>query len=638
MEKKRVLAAALAALTAAAMTPVAAMADEEEGLSSFYTYELASNEMETFCIQKTQNAKELNVLTNCFDGLLGVDKTGKLIPAVAKEWGSDDNGKTWTFHLRDDVTWVDYQGNEKAKLTAMDFANGLEYVLNYWKNGSSNTSMPIEMIEGASEYYEYTKSLDEETALALGTDKFLEMTGIEVPDDYTFVVNCLTEIPYFDTVCTYGCMYPIPGALLDELGATGYQAVSYDQLWYDGPYTITEYIQGNEKILTRNDSWYDTDSTTFDEVDIKMVDSLDTAFQLYQTGELDHVQLTESNVKIISENENNEYHDQLVETLPAKYSYQMKFDYNKKNEDGTPDTNWNTAIANTAFRQSLYYGLDFTTFYARNNAINPLKCENNAYTMKGVCYTSDGTDYVDLVLDRLGIGDYNGETMVRLNKEKFEEKKAQAIEELTAAGVTFPVECDYYIAGGDQTAADTAQVLKQAFSDSLGDDYIQFNIKEYISSYAQEVRAPHLFSVSITGWSADYGDPQNFMAQEVYGSDNAVFSNEVTYANELTEEDAPELVATYKTFTDLVDKANAITDDMDARYEAYADAEAYMIENVLSLPVYYRINWQLTHVNDYSKISAPFGIVCDYRYVNYETSKEPYTTEQYAAFEAEAGK
>lgn len=105
---------------------------------------------------------------------------------------------------------------------------------------------------------------------------------------------------------------------------------SYDELWYNGPYTITEYVQGNEKILTRNDAWYDTDSSTFDEVDIKMVDSLDTVFQLYQTGELDHVQLTESNVKIISENENNEYHDQLVKTLPASFSYQLKFDYNLK--------------------------------------------------------------------------------------------------------------------------------------------------------------------------------------------------------------------------------------------------------------------------------------------------------------------
>lgn len=272
----------------------------------------------------------------------------------------------------------------------------------------------------------------------------------------------------------------------------------------------------------------------------------------------------------------------MVETRPDKYSWQMKFNYNKLDAEGNPDTNWNTAIANLAFRKSLYYGLDLESYYARTNAINPLKCENNAYTMRGLCTTSDGTDYVDLVLDKLGISDYNGETMVRLDADKFAEYKAQAIEELTAAGVTFLIQCDYYIASGNQTQADTAQVLKQAFSASLGDDFIVLNIKEYVSSFAQEVRIPHLFSIAISGWGADYGDPQNFMVQETYGNDNAYFSANYTFANELTEETAPELVETYKTFTDMVEKANAITDNMDNRYEAYAEAEAYMIENVLS--------------------------------------------------------
>ena len=380
MRKNKALALALAAAMTASMTPITAMADETEGLTSYYTYQTAVNEMETFCVQNAQSAKELQVLTNCIDGLLSMNTKGELIPGIAKEWGSEDNGKTWTFKLRDDVTWVDYQGNEMAKLTAMDFAYGLEFTLNYLKNGASNTSMPIELIEGASEYYEYTKGLDEETAMNIDIQEFLDMTGISVPDDYTFVVSCLAEKPYFDTVCTYACMYPISGALLESIGADGYLAASYDQIWYDGPYTITEYIQGNEKILTRNDSWYDTDSTTFDEVVIKMVDSLDTAFQLYQTGELDAVELTESNVKIIYEDENNEYHDQMVETRPDKYSWQMKFNYNKLDAEGNPDTNWNTAIANLAFRKSLYYGLDLESYYARTNAINPLKCENNAYT------------------------------------------------------------------------------------------------------------------------------------------------------------------------------------------------------------------------------------------------------------------
>ena len=44
-------------------------------------------------------------------------------------------------------------------MTSEDFATGLEWVLNFHKNDSANTSMPLEMIEGAEEYYEYTKSL-----------------------------------------------------------------------------------------------------------------------------------------------------------------------------------------------------------------------------------------------------------------------------------------------------------------------------------------------------------------------------------------------------------------------------------------------------------------------------------------------
>ena len=79
--------------------------------------------------------------------------------------------------------------------------------------------------------------------------------------------------------------------------------------------------------------------------------------------------------------------------------------------------------------------------------------------------------------------------MTRLDSEKFEEYKAQAIEELTAAGVTFPVHARYFVAGGNQTTLDSANVLKQAFSDSFGDDFIVLDIDSYVSSLSKEVRS-----------------------------------------------------------------------------------------------------------------------------------------------------
>ena len=134
-----------------------------------------------------------------------------------------------------------------------------------------------------------------------------------------------------------------------------------------------------------------------------MVESTDIAFQLYQTGEVDYTDLSESNLVTISGNENNDYYDYLVERPADKYSYQIHFNYNKLLEDGTPDTNWNTAIANEAFRKTLYHGWDISEYYTRINAVTPMVCENNFYTMKGLVYTSDGTDYVELVREEMGL-------------------------------------------------------------------------------------------------------------------------------------------------------------------------------------------------------------------------------------------
>ena len=602
-----------------------------DGIKDLVTWETSNREMENMVILNTEMANDLNVLGNCVEGLLETDAQGKLIPGLAKEWGTEDGGLTWTFKLREGVKWVDVNGNEKADCTAQDFVTGLEWVMNFHKNGAANTSMPTSLIKGAGEYYEYTKNLPAEEALSMDNTKFLEMVGIETPDDYTVVYHCITNATYFDTVCPSACLYPMSAAFVAEVGVENVLGSSNETIWYNGPYTLTEYIQGNTKTLTKNPTSLDKDCSLFDTVTIRIIEDITVGFQLYQNGELDHIDLSEANLRTIWNDENNEYRDQLVEKLPRKYSYQMHFNYDKYNEDGTPDTNYNTAIANEAFRQSIYYGLDLTKYFERTNFINPLKCENNAYTMKGLLYFSDGTEYTAKVKELLGFGESDGKTPVRFDGAKAQELKAKAMEELSAKGVTFPVELDYYIVAGSQNALDTATVLQQIFSECLGDDYIKLNVGTYVSSQTKEVIQPQLHSFVINGWGADYGDPQNFLGQETYGEDTAYYSNNYSNINNATDAD---LIATYKEFTDLVNKANAITDDMDARYFAYAEAEAYMLQHALSVPTLLDISWQLTHVNDYTRSNAMFGIQ-NYMYKNWETSVDAYTTEQYDAIAEE---
>ena len=566
------------------MLSMVAVASATE-ITDYRTYQTAANEMETFNIHYSQGAVDLNVLTNCIDGLLTNDNKGNLIANAAKEWTSPDGGKTWTFTLNEGMMWVDYEGNIKAEVVAEDWLWGLEWVLNFAKNGARNITMPGEMIVGANEYYEYTKKVaeeqGEEAAKALGLEKFMEMVGISCPDKYTIVYNCTSPLSYFPTVATYNCLYPLSGALLQEIGVDGYMAATYDTIWYSGPYTITSYLHGSEKIFTANPNyWNKANVKTFNTVTVKMVDSAEVAFQLFQTGELDYVSLSQSNLSSIYNSPDNDWHDYLVEARPTKYSYQIHLVYDKKLADGSPDVNWNTAVANEAFRKSLYYGLDATDYLARTNAINPLSCQNYCYTANGVATTSDGTDYTQLVRNELGL-QYDYTTYSRVNPELAAQYKAQAIEELTAKGVTFPIVIDYYIAGGNQNAKDTADVLAQIISDCLGDDYVQLNICTYVSSLSNEVRKPQLASMYINGWGADFGDPINFLGQETYGEDGAYYSTAYSMCNNNTD---PDLIACYTEFTRLTNEAKAITDDLDARYAAFAKAEAYMIDKALVIP------------------------------------------------------
>lgn len=195
-------------------------------ITDWIDYETQAREIEVFNIFRTHSAINFNILTNCLDGLLTHNNYGQILPNLAEEWGTEDNGKTWQFKIREGVFWVDIAGEEKAEVVAEDWLWGMEWVLNYHKNDAYNTSMPIDMIEGAGDYYEYTKELDKDEALALGLDKFKEMVGVAALDTYTLEYTCTEEIPYFDTLATYACMYPLSGALIEEIGVEGFIEVT----------------------------------------------------------------------------------------------------------------------------------------------------------------------------------------------------------------------------------------------------------------------------------------------------------------------------------------------------------------------------------------------------------------------------
>ena len=629
-----------AASTSGAASGAAAPA--ADAITDYVSFETANRELETWNFLYSQSASDLNVTTNCWDGLLSFDCYGKAAPAIASSWEHNEDSTVWTFHLRDDVDWCDVNGEVKSHLTSKDFLVGLEWVLNALKNEAFNTSMPSETVVGAAEYYDLTKDKGDAAADMTYEDMLAAGVGVEAPDDYTLVFTCKSPCPYFDTVAAYNSFYPASEDLINELGIDGFRSCDYSTMWYNGPYLIEEYIQQNTKSFIPNPNYYAAnDCTRFEHHTITMIPDLSMGLQLYENGEVDNIDLTESNLTTITSDSNNEHNKFLCEKRPTKFSFQMHLNFQRKDENGNLDENWNKAVSNRAFRQCFYKGIDFTNYYARTNKINPLKCENDYYTMPGVCYNTQGQEYSTLVAKEMGFDKeaYDGKTMIRLraNNGDIADLKKQAMDELSAIGVTFPVHAAYYIIAGSTSALDNATVLKQCFTDSFGDDFIVLDIETFVSSTMKEVVAPKLQSFVHMGWGADFGDPINFLTQIIVHDDNAYYSCNMTNIEGIVENGPAdyqqELVDAYEQFTDLVNEGRAIVNDTDARYAAFAKAEAYFLEENLIFPTVYDVTWCLTHANEYSKINAMYG-PCNYKAVNWETSEEPYTTEQYEEFAA----
>ncbi len=189
----------------------------------------------------------------------------------------------------------------------------------------------------------------------------------------------------------------------------------------------------------------------------------------YENGEIDRVSLGQSQALAIAEDPNHKFHDYMVENIPGRTSNHLQLNYDKNMADGSKDTQWNTAVANEAFRKALYYGVDFVDYFKCFNAVEPMACTNDFVTRAGVSYTSDGKDYVELVPANLGMDAASTDKIVHLNADKAAQYLAQAKEELAAAGLTFPIVAEYYV-GNNQTELDNAAVLKQCIEDAMGSD------------------------------------------------------------------------------------------------------------------------------------------------------------------------
>lgn len=151
-------------------------------------------------VLSTYRAADTEQIVNCVEGLVEYDNVGKLVGAMAKmndnglPYILSEDGKTYTFNLRQGYKWVDNNGNEtEYEVTADDFVAGLQHGLD------SNPALGYLVFGVIKNAYEYYSKQD----LDFGN------VGIRAKDKYTLEIELEQPESFFPSRLVYSIFMPI---------------------------------------------------------------------------------------------------------------------------------------------------------------------------------------------------------------------------------------------------------------------------------------------------------------------------------------------------------------------------------------------------------------------------------------------
>ena len=605
MKKMMALVLCLAVAMSMAIMPAAA----DNAYRTLYSGEITSLNYLT-----TATTNEFALAANVIDTLVEYDKYGQVQPSLAESWEYDHENLTYTFKLRQDATWVKADGTEYAKVTAHDFVTAAKYILDA-ANASSTANIFYSVIEGAEAYYLGTSTPEE------GQDPYpvmdWETVGVKALDDYTLQYKLVEPCPYFLSMVTYVCFMPVNADFLAEKGADFGVATSNENILYNGAYVLSTFEPQQKRVYTKNVANWDADNVLIETIEQTYnKESTTISPELFKRGEVDDASIDST---IANEWLSNEETADLIHPIRQSgfYSYFYAFNFDPQFDAAFEPENWKIVVNNENFRKSIYAGLDRVKAMIVTDPDNPEAIMFNTVTPPQFV-SIDGVDYTDMG----ALAEITAKGVDTFNETEALAYKAAAVEELKAVGATFPVKILMSYNPNTTGWAEECVVVEQQLEGLLGTDYIDIIVEAGPSSgFLSEVRRAGKYALLKCNWGPDYADPNTYTDPFYDGSYNW-----------------PELATEYNDengrseYYNLVDAARAITDDLTARYEAYTEAEAWLINKAMIIPFGYGTGgYTASRLNPFESQFAPFGISNE-RYKGQTLLEKPMSTDEY--FEA----
>ena len=189
---------------------------------------------------------------------------GEWHPAAADSWEQSEDGRTWTFHLRQDAKWSDGE-----PVTAEDWVYSFRRYLDP---------------EMANVYAWFLFDLENGEAYNKG-EVGVEELGVKKIDDYTFSLTTTVPIPYYMFKINWHAA-PVPRHMVEEHGDDW--ANDPATAPSNGPYRIAEWNRGKDVIFTPNPHYTGRYPATMEQrVHVIIPEVGAPLLQMYQAGDID---------------------------------------------------------------------------------------------------------------------------------------------------------------------------------------------------------------------------------------------------------------------------------------------------------------------------------------------------------------
>jgi len=508
-----------------------------------------------------EDTSSIQVAESIYGGVTRLNEEKVTIePNLALSWEISEDGRTYTFTIRDDVYWVKWDAAtgkvvqvmdcaetpQPRKVTAKDFEYGFLRTLNP-ATASPYAYVSTFVIEGAAAYNN-------------GETEDATTVGVKAIDDTTLEIKFLEPAAYNVNIAGMWIGYAQPSWLIDGDDCT----VARGDRWIEaninqsyGPFVLKEWVHDSVMVIAKNPFWPEgianTPQPKIDEITFTMLDST-ADFSEYEAGQKDV--LHETPLADMDRIKSDPVLSAELNISPNLATYYYGFNITQPVVD---DVRVRRALSLAVDRQSLI-----------DNVTKADQVPAGWFCRPGLVACPDTANYK---YPDLGVA-FDAPKAKEILQGYLDEKK------LTADQLDLTLM--FNTSSGHQGIA---EAIQQMWKDNLG-----LNVKLVNQEWAvylvttKSKDTPQIFRM---GWSVDYPDANNWDREVVAsnGSQNPTDAAGNPSGGFMWKNDK---------YEELV-KAAAVELDLQKRIDLYAQAEQILVwEDAVMIPIYWYTSAQLT--------------------------------------------